>query len=577
MGFCRTNLFKRLESSGQAFLQSVERHVLRNFIFLHAIEHDLPLADRHAGRRVCSTQASTTRTWTTRLLMPNCSRTTATRRRHAADGCCSCDTEADFARARQPRSIRDYADAVQAAASVAASRPLRAVSSPRTCSDDAASSAEVLTRLRRLGPDPRREARRALRSAHARSTRTRRSFVFTQFADTVRYLDAQLQRPRPQADRRRHRRHRRPDRACLALQPGQQRQARRSPRRTEELRVLIATDVLSEGQNLQDARSRRQLRPALGHHPPDPARRPRRPHRPAGREDPLLLVPAGRRRRAHHPPARPRAPAAQENAEVVGTDEAFFEDERERPDAPRPLPRESRHPRRRRRHRGRPRLLRLPDLEERHRPLTRALQKIIPELPPVVYSTKPHQPTARQARRRARLSAHRRGQRRLAWVDSGRQQRHRVAVRDPQGRRVRADTPALPRHEHHHDLVRKGVEHDRRRGEVRRRPTRPAVRRALPHLRAAQALRRAGARARSSTSPSSRKAIEEIYRYPLRQSATDTLNRQLRAGIADDKLAELVMALRDEDRLCIIHEEEQTHEPQIICSLGLAPGNAEMQ
>jgi hypothetical protein len=31
------------------------------------------------------------------------------------------------------------------------------------------------------------------------------------------------------------------------------------------------------------------------------------------------------------------------------------------------------------------------------------------------------------------------------------------------------------------------------------------------------------------------------------------------------------MALRDDDRLCIIHEEERPNEPQIICSLGLAP------
>ena len=43
MGFCRTNLFKRLESSGQAFLQSVERHVLRNFVYLHAIDSGLPV------------------------------------------------------------------------------------------------------------------------------------------------------------------------------------------------------------------------------------------------------------------------------------------------------------------------------------------------------------------------------------------------------------------------------------------------------------------------------------------------------------------------------------------------------
>jgi hypothetical protein len=66
------------------------------------------------------------------------------------------------------------------------------------------------------------------------------------------------------------------------------------------------------------------------------------------------------------------------------------------------------------------------------------------------------------------------------------------------------------------------------------------------------------------------KAIEEIYRYPLRQSATDLLNRQLRSGISDDKLAELVLALRDDERLCLIQDEGQSDEPQIICSLGLA-------
>jgi len=37
MGFCRTNLFKRLESSGAAFIQSLERHILRNYVYLHAI------------------------------------------------------------------------------------------------------------------------------------------------------------------------------------------------------------------------------------------------------------------------------------------------------------------------------------------------------------------------------------------------------------------------------------------------------------------------------------------------------------------------------------------------------------
>jgi hypothetical protein len=51
MGFCRTNIFKRLESSGDAFLQSIERHILRNYIFLHAIENGLsiPLGTQDSG------------------------------------------------------------------------------------------------------------------------------------------------------------------------------------------------------------------------------------------------------------------------------------------------------------------------------------------------------------------------------------------------------------------------------------------------------------------------------------------------------------------------------------------------
>ncbi len=50
MGFCRTNLFKRLESSGLTFIQSLERHILRNFIYLHAIENglDIPIGTQDA-------------------------------------------------------------------------------------------------------------------------------------------------------------------------------------------------------------------------------------------------------------------------------------------------------------------------------------------------------------------------------------------------------------------------------------------------------------------------------------------------------------------------------------------------
>ena len=66
-----------------------------------------------------------------------------------------------------------------------------------------------------------------------------------------------------------------------------------------------------------------------------------------------------------------------------------------------------------------------------------------------------------------------------------------------------------------------------------------------------------------------RRAIEDIHNYPLRQVAVDTLNRQLRSGISDESLAQLVIELRETDRLCILHEEEESQEPHIICSLGL--------
>lgn len=69
------------------------------------------------------------------------------------------------------------------------------------------------------------------------------------------------------------------------------------------------------------------------------------------------------------------------------------------------------------------------------------------------------------------------------------------------------------------------------------------------------------------------RAIDDVYRYPLREVAKDILNRQLRSGIQDQQLAELVVSLRAEDRLCIVEEEPEEQELKIICSLGLASSN----
>ena len=70
-------------------------------------------------------------------------------------------------------------------------------------------------------------------------------------------------------------------------------------------------------------------------------------------------------------------------------------------------------------------------------------------------------------------------------------------------------------------------------------------------------------------SPELLKAIEDIYKYPLLQSTTDTLNRQLKSGVTDQALAELVVSLRQDARLCRVTEDIESTEPQVICSLGL--------
>jgi len=68
-----------------------------------------------------------------------------------------------------------------------------------------------------------------------------------------------------------------------------------------------------------------------------------------------------------------------------------------------------------------------------------------------------------------------------------------------------------------------------------------------------------------------KRAVEDIYNYPLREVAREILNRQLKAGINDEDLAELVISLRDENKLSIIEDDQKPRykEPQIICSMGI--------
>jgi hypothetical protein len=336
-----------------------------------------------------------------------------------------------------------------------------------------------------------------------------------------------------------------------------------------EFRVLIATDVLSEGQNLQDGYIvvNYDLPWAI-------VRLTQR----AGRIDRIgqkaeniicySFLPADGVERIIRLRARVRS-RLQENAEVVGTDEAFFEDD-QNTQAVVDLYNEKAG---------------ILDGEEDSEvdlasyayqiwknAITNnpELQRVIPELPPVSYSTKPHNATSKEPDGVLVYIRTGEGNDALSWVDQNGQ-----SVTESQFAILRAaectlDTPALPHLEKHHELVEIGVQmvinDEKASGGQLGRPS-------GARFRTYERLKHFAEQNKGTlwVTQELQRAIEDIYRYPLRETAKDTLNRQLRSGIQDHQLAELVTSLRAEDRLCIIEEEHVELEPHIICSLGLAP------
>jgi hypothetical protein len=401
---------------------------------------------------------------------------------------------------------------------------------------------------------------------------TDKVIVFSQFADTVYYLESQL-RSRGvlklagvTGDS--------PDPTIFAWKLSPVSNEKRGIVKPEdELKILIATDVLSEGQNLQDCSI------VVNYDLPWAIIR---LIQRAGRVDRIgqqaeniicySFLPAEGVERIIRLRARVRT-RLKENAEVVGTDEAFFEDDRDDQvvldlynekanildgeiDTEVDLASYAYQI-------WKNAITKKPDL-----------QKIIPELPPVVYSTKAHKPKERDPEGVLVYLKTAEGNDALARIDNNGNSVTESQFEILKSAECLPDTPALPRHEKHHELVKKGVElileEEKSVGGQLGRPS-------SARFRAYERLKRYADEVKGTLFESKEllKAIDDIYRCPLRPSAIDTLNRQLRSGISDKALAELVIALRDEDRLCLIHEEEQVQEPRIICSMGLSAKSQE--
>jgi len=560
MGFCRTNLFKRLESCGQVFLQSIERHILRNYIYIYAIENGSKLPLGMQGAEFLDTRSN--------------------------DGDEQLGALSEFV-SDDDNEITDIID-----------EPLE-----KSLSDFKQRAAEIYTLydkkyknrfkwlrgslfIDQLAKDLEKDAQSllqilkeygkwdaskdtkigALFNIIAKKHPNEKIVVFTQYADTVNYLVEQLKErgvtkiegaTGDSSD---------PTQIAWRFSPVSN-EKREQINPEDELRVLIATDVLSEGQNLQDSYI------VVNYDLPWAiirlVQRAGRVDRIGQKAENILcysFLPAEGVEQIIHLRSRVRL-RLKENREVVGSDEAFFEDDRN-DSVVRDLYTEKSGI--------------LDDERDTEVDLASLayqiwknaitadpeLEKIISELPPVVYSTKPHIPAENEPEGALVYLRTAEGNDSLAWVD-----RDGNSVSESQYTILKTaecepNTPGLPRLRNHHELVKKGVEmiisEEKQVGGQLGRPS-------GARFRTYERLKRYAEQNRGTVfdKPELHIAIEDIYKYPLRQAAIDTLNRQLRSGISDEILSELVITLRSEDRLCIISEEERSQEPTIICSMGL--------
>ncbi len=568
MGFSRTNLFKRLESSGYAFSLSIERHILRNYIFLHALENNLPLpigtqdVELLDARFTDEDEETAVQAEIWDGDEENGEALPAAENEEAA-GEMGLYTEAEF----KQRAADVYG--LYESQFKKRFKWVRPGLFTRDLARDLRRDAEALLRiLHQSGAwDPAGDTKLdALERLVCQVYPDRKLLIFSQFADTVSYLETELHRRGIGGVAAATGRSADPTGLAWRFSPvSNGKEQLIQPE--DELRVLIATDVLSEGQNLQDAAI------VVNYDLPwaiirliQRAGRVDRIGQTAGQILCYSFLPADGVERIIRLRERVRL-RLQANAEVVGSDEAFFEDETGNQVVVDLYNEKS----------G---ILDGDDESEvdlasyayqiwkNAITLDPSLEKRIPAMPPVVYATKAHAPSPQEPAGVLVYMHTSEGNDALAWVD-----RNGHSVTESQFAILRAAecspaTEPLPRLDEHHNLVQQAV---RVIGEEQTTVGGQLGRPSGARFRTYERLKRYAESVQHTLfdTPSLRKVIEEIYRYPLRQAATDTLNRQLRSGISDEALVDLVVTLREDDRLCLVQAETAVREPRIICSLGL--------
>ena len=542
-GFVRTNFFKRLESSGHAFLLSIERHIRRNGVLLHALNNGLPVP---IGSQDAALLDAIDEDENTVLGDVNNS-----------------DDRVSLGVQEETTS---YADAYHVFSTqfharfkwLAAELFTPSLKADLQADNDALQSILALVGHWSPAKDAKLETLEQLLSHRHPHDKV---LIFTQFADTARYLEREL--------RQRGIHHLE---AVTGESPDPTTQAKRfapqGQRVENELRVLIATDVLSEGQNLQDAFV------VVNYDLPWAIirliQRVGRVDRIGQQADTIhaySFIPSdgvekliGLRSRV--------SSRLREAGQVVGGDEAFFDDEEAASDL-RDLYNEKAG------------ILDEADggevdlASEAYQIWKNAtdadpsLNDLIPNLPNVVFATRGHTVTPTQPSGALVYLRTPQGNDALAWLNEQGESVTESQIAILRAAACHPDTPALEHLPQHHELVEKAARRivsEESQGSIGALGTVGSVRRRLyERLKYLQDTRDGSL----FSDPEIPGILDDLLSAPLQEQARNTLGGHFRTRISDEALIRIVVQMRQEGRLTVPASDLKLNEPEILCSMGL--------
>ncbi|MDI6781530.1 MAG: helicase-related protein [bacterium] len=547
-GFCRTNLFKRLESSGYSFLLSLSRHVLRNFVFVYAAENNLPIP---IGKNIVEN-------------LDDFVEDNDMDRNDEDNSIIFISDEEEYL--KQAKQVYELFAGKHKNRFEWISSNLFIPELKKSLINDGREIIKILSIAKEWNPGEDRQLN-ALYDLINDTHKKEKVLVFTQFADTAGYLCEQLKK--------------RGDKSIECVTGSCDNPTdyayRFSPVSNEkplikgtekELRVLITTDVLSEGQNLQDGHI------ILNYDLPWAIirliQRAGRIDRIGQKSDTILcysFLPEDGVEKVIKLRSRLKERIKQ-NAEVVGSDETFFD--------------------------GDP--VNIYDLYNEKSGIfddeddtevdlasyayqiwknavdsDSSLAKTIPDMPSVIYATKEN--TFKKEKEGVIVYTRTAEDNDvLAWLDAQGKMITQSQIAILKAAECNKDIKPLYKLPDHHQIVKTAV-------DIISKEEVTAVgslgKKTGVKYRVYMRLDRYLKENEGTlfVTEEMKKAVDDIFKYPLKEFARDTLNRQLKAGISDDTLAGLVVSLRDDDKLCITDNEEETSRlPQIICSMGIRNG-----